>query len=40
MVFEGSTLCRQGPVACVRPARVVGLFARKRAPTSAAPGGL
>jgi hypothetical protein len=32
--------CRQGPVACVRPAGSVGLFARKRAPMSAVPVGL
>jgi hypothetical protein len=33
-------LCRQGIVACVRTAGIVGLVARKRAPTSAVPGGL
>jgi hypothetical protein len=34
MFFDGRTVCRQGSVACVRPAGGVGLVARKRAPTS------
>jgi hypothetical protein len=33
MFFDGRTVCRQGSVACVRPAGGVGLVARKRAPT-------